>query len=233
MKTFDELVDGIKKLKKRGFIKTHRSGNTGIGKTLEDLLGIEENNFPGPDGITTELKSARKNSKSMLTLFTKSPDPHGINSKLLKNFGYPGENGKLHLHSTINALEFNTLKGKTGFKIEIKDGQINIASKLKNIVPYWKKETLQKSFEKKYKELLYVKADTKGWDSNEEFHFNEAWLMKGFDFDNFVKLLKNGEIKVDIRIGQYEDGSPHDHGTGFRVFPDKLHLCFSKRKMVL
>ena len=121
MKTFEELVEGIKELKKRGFIKTHRSGNTGIGKTLEDLLGIKENNFPGPDGITTELKSARKNSKSMLTLFTKSPDPHGINSKLLKNFGYPGENGKLHLHSTINALEFNTLKGKTGFKIEIKD----------------------------------------------------------------------------------------------------------------
>ena len=233
MKTFDELVDGIKELKKRGFIKTHRSGNTGIGKTLEDLLGIKENNFPGPDGITTELKSARKNSKSMLTLFTKSPDPHGINSKLLKNFGYPGENGKLHLHSTINALEFNTLKGKTGFKIEIKDGQINIASKLKNIVPYWKKETLQKSFEKKYKELLYVKAESEGSDSNEKFHFNEAWLMKGFDFNNFAKLLKNGEIKVDIRIGQYEDGSPHDHGTGFRVFPDRLHLCFSKRKMVL
>ena len=233
MKTFDQLVEEIKKLKKIGLIKTHRSGNTGIGKTLEDELGIEENNFPGPDGITTELKSARKNSKSMLTLFTKSPDPHGINSKLLKNFGYPGENGKLHLHSTINALEFNTLKGKTGFKIEIKDGQINIASKLKNIVPYWKKETLQKSFEKKYKELLYVKAESKGSDSNEKFHFNEAWLMKGFDFDNFVKLLKNGEIKVDIRIGQYEDGSPHDHGTGFRVFPDKLDLCFKKRKQVV
>ena len=169
----------------------------------------------------------------MLTLFTKSPDPHGINSKLLKNFGYPGENGKLHLHSTINALEFNTLKGKTGFKIEIKDGQINIASKLKNIVPYWKKETLQKSFEKKYKELLYVKAESRGKYEDEEFHFNEAWLMKGFDFDNFVKLLKNGEIKVDIRIGQYEDGSPHDHGTGFRVFPDKLDLCFKKRKQVV
>ena len=233
MKTFDELVEGIKELKKRGFIKTHRSGNTGIGKTLEDLLGIEENNFPGPDGITTELKSARKNSGSMLTLFTKSPDPPGINSKLLKNFGYPGENGKLHLHSTINALEFNTLKGKTGFKIEVKDEQINIASKRGEIVPYWKKVTLQESFEKKYKELLYVKAESKGSDSNEKFHFNEAWLMKGFDFNNFVKLLKNGEIKVDIRIGQYEDGSPHDHGTGFRVFPDKLDLCFSKRKKII
>ena len=64
MKTFDELVEGIKELKEHGFVKTHRSGNTGIGKTLEDLLGIEENNFPGPDGIITELKSGRKYSKS-------------------------------------------------------------------------------------------------------------------------------------------------------------------------
>jgi len=233
VKTFDQLVEEIKKLKKIGFIKTHRSGNTGIGKTLEDELGIEENNFPGPDGITTELKSARKNSKSMLTLFTKSPDPHGINSELLKSFGYPGTNGKLHLHTTVNAVEFNTLKGKTGFKIEIKDDKVNLVSKNKSLVPYWKKETIQKSFEKKYEELLYVKAKSQGSGSNEEFHFNEAWLMKGFDFDNFIKLLKNGEIKVDIRIGQYKDGRPHDHGTGFRIFPDKLDLCFKNRKQVI
>jgi len=31
-----------------GFIKTHRTGYTGIGKTLEDLLGIIENNISGP-----------------------------------------------------------------------------------------------------------------------------------------------------------------------------------------
>ena len=37
MKTFEELVEGLKELKKRGFVKTHRAGSTGIGKTLEDL----------------------------------------------------------------------------------------------------------------------------------------------------------------------------------------------------
>jgi len=37
------------------------------------------------------------------------------------------------------------------------------------------------------------------------------------------------EFLVDIRIGQYPDGRPHDHGTGFRVLPDKLDLCFSNR----
>ena len=43
---------------------------------------------------------------------------------------------------------------------------------------------------------------TRGSGKNEEFHFNEAWLMHGFDFDNFIKLLNDGKILVDIRIGQ-------------------------------
>ena len=233
MKTYNELIEGLKELKEKGFVKTHRSGNTGIGKTLEDLLGIEENNFAGPDGLTTELKAGRRNTASMLTLFTKSPQPPRINSELLKSFGYPGKSGKLHLHTTVNALEFNTLKGKTGFKIEITNDKVNLLTSKKDLKPYWTKEILQQSFEKKYKELLYVKAETQISDGCEQFHFDEAWLMKGFDFDNFVKLLKKGEIKVDIRIGQYLDGSPHDHGTGFRIFPDKLDLCFSNIKHVV
>ncbi|HRR95408.1 MAG TPA: MvaI/BcnI family restriction endonuclease [Candidatus Ratteibacteria bacterium] len=69
--------------------------------------------------------------------------------------------------------------------------------------------------------------------SNEEFWFNEAWLLSGFNFDNFLNLLREGTILVDIRIGQYPDGRPHDHGTGFRVSPDKLDLCFLHRETIL
>ncbi|HOV22324.1 MAG TPA: hypothetical protein PLW95_06570 [bacterium] len=38
---------------------------------------------------------------------------------------------------------------------------------------------------------------------------------------------------VDIRIGQYSNGKKHDHGTGFRVLPSKLDLCFKHREKVL
>lgn len=240
MRTFDELVAGLKDLKEQGFVQTHRAGNTGIGKTLEDLLGIEENNFAGPDGETTELKAGRKNAASMLTLFTKSPQPPKINSVLLNELGYPDKEGssKKILHTTINANTYNTLKGGTGLKIAVKEDRIEIDSpKLKHNpdipTPYWDKSTLQERFEKKYQELLYVKADSRGSGKDEEFHFNEAWIMKGFDFENFVKLLRESTLLVDIRIGQYHDGRPHDHGTGFRIMPDRLDLCFSNRKKVL
>lgn len=235
MKEYWQLISKLRKIKKSGYVKTHRAGDTGIGKTLEDLLGIEENNIPGPNGRLIELKSARKNAKSMLTLFTKSPLPKKANSLLLQRYGYPSKRGnnRKELHTTVNAKSYNTLKGKVGFKIDIKEDRIELTSESKEVLGYWDKRTLVMSFERKLPKLLYVKADSRGSRANEEFWFNDTWLLTGFDFENFVNLLKEGTILVDIRIGQYPDCRPHDHGTGFRVMPDKLDLCFAHREKVM
>jgi len=244
MRTYDEMISGLKDLKSQGFVKTHRSGDTGIGKTLEDLLEIEENNIQGPDGEDTELKAARKNSNSMLTLFTKSPLPRGINSQLRAEYGYPDDNhpDKQVIRTTIDATRFTIIEKspeKIGFMIVNKGNRIEILpsrppkknSEMPN--PYWNKEDFENSIKKKYKKsLLYVKADTKGKDSDERFHFNEAYLLEGFDFTKFAKNLKDGILKVDIRLGLYPDGRFHDHGTGVRIRPALLDECFSGKKVL-
>jgi len=218
-----------------GFVLTHRKGNTGIGKTLEDLLGITENNIPGPNSAMIELKSARKNAKSMLTLFTKSPSPERINLYLLERFGYPSRRGnkKKELHTTVNALDFNQLKEQLGFKLETDKDRINLIIPSKEVVCYWDKETLRSSFERKLPKVMYVKAEVNGRGNSEEFWYNEAWLLSGFDYFAFIKLLNEGVLLVDIRIGQYPDGTTHDHGTGFRVFPARLDLCFEHRERII
>ena len=230
-----ELIEKLKLIKEMGYVKTHRVGNTGIGKTLEDLLEIKENNLSIANGTDTELKSARKNTPSMLTLFTKSPLPQKANSILLKKFGYESRRGnkKKELHTTVNAIKYNQLKGQPGFKIDIKKDRINLMSSQNEILGYWDKETLKKSFERKLPKLLYVKADTIDKGVNEKFWFNEAWLLRGFDFNNFLNLIRESVILVDIRLGQYPNGRPHDHGTAFRVLPDKLELCFEYRKRII
>ena len=76
--TLSELKDRLEQIKSLGFVRTHRNGDTGIGKTLEDLLNIKENNIPLPDiGEIGELKTYRKKAGSMLTLFTLEPQPKG------------------------------------------------------------------------------------------------------------------------------------------------------------
>jgi len=232
---YTTLITRLKKIKENGYVKTHRAGPTGIGKTLEDLLGIEENNIPGPNAEMIELKSARVNTSSMLTLFTKSPLPRGANSILLQRYGYESARGnnRKELHTTLNAVNFNTLKGKPGFKIDIKSDRLNLITQGNEIIAYWDKEILKMCFEKKLPKLLYVKAESRGLGSEEEFWFNEAWLLSGFNFNNFINLLGQKVILIDIRIGQYPDGRTHDHGTGFRILPDKLDLCFDNRERII
>ena len=245
MRTYDELISGIKELKEQGFIKTLRPGDTGVGQTLEQKLGIAENNFPGPDGKDTELKGARRNSPSMLTLFTKSPLPRGINSKLRQEYGYPDEKypDKMILCSTVNSVDFNSIKKEKGFVVTSNKDRIELQHYRKpQKFPdmenaYWLKETIEKSIKKKYKKhLLYVKADSRGTSENEEFHYNEAYLLEGFDFEKFSKNLKAGILKVDLRMDvDYKGkntGKVHDHGTGFRIMPSMLDKIFSGKRVV-
>ena len=117
--TDSKFKAAMEAIRDKGFIESHRSGDTGIGKTLEDELGVEENSVQAADLGTVELKANRKNSNSKITLFTKSPDKRGANNKILRvKYGYKTEESKeLNpninvLHTTVNGKNFNTLDGK-------------------------------------------------------------------------------------------------------------------------
>jgi hypothetical protein len=247
---YEEFVEKMKQIKKMGFIPTHRKGPTGIGKTLEDLLEIVENNIAGPDFSIYELKSGRKDAASMLTLFTKTPQPRGAIKELLNAFGYPQRKSSIdqrqltltgeelnksqvplkdkELHVTVGSTKPNSV----GLKLEIENGKIIIANN-KEIEAYYDKETLKPAFEEKYHKLIYVLAESKIEKDREFFWYSETYLLEGFSFENFSNLVREGKLKVDLRIGHYPDGRLHDHGTGFRILPKHLPECFEKIKRIL
>src|SRR3990170_271808 len=77
--TKQALIEKLKEIALRGWIPNARHGNHGgIGNTLEDLLGIEENNLPIPNAAEWELKSQRLNTTSLTTLFHIEPSPRAI-----------------------------------------------------------------------------------------------------------------------------------------------------------
>jgi hypothetical protein len=240
---YPEFQRKIAQIKEMGYVQSRRKGDTGIGKTLEDLLGITENNIAGPDFATYELKAGRKESVSMLTLFTKAPLPASANKKLLEVFGYPQRKvqrdykqlslaGKRvgeskvpiedkELHVTVDALRPNSV----GLKLEVRENKLFIEND-KGVEAHWDNDTLREAFEQKYHKLVYVLADHKIESGKEHFWFNEAFLLDGFSFERFSELVVEGKLKVDIRIGHYPDGRLHDHGTGFRILPKYLPQCF-------
>jgi len=229
-----ELTQKLKEINKMGFIKTHRAGDTGIGKTLEDLLNIPENNIPLHDihGLA-ELKAYRKDAKSMLTLFTLEPLPKGGNRDrlLLNNFGYSKRNNQRpkELHSTLSCKRYNNqnLKlsiGKDKIAIDGKNHQLNI---------YWDMDSLKEKFEKKLPALVYVLADRKFIETSEYFHFNSACLLQGFSFELFKAMVKEDQIVVDFRMYYRPNGTVRNHGTGFRVKINSLYNCFKTETRLL
>lgn len=49
-------------------------------------------------------------------------------------------------------------------------------------------------------------------DDKEFFHYNRILILQGFDFDNFLTALAEGNVLVD-----FDARTGHNHGTKFRL----------------
>ncbi len=224
--TLSELTTKLKEIKSKGFIKTHKAHDTGIGKTLEDLLGIPENNLQVPDVGEIELKSKRIGSDSMLTIATKSPVPRGVNKVLFEKNKYLDIHGEYNLHSTMYGSRTNN----QGLRIKFTDDKLILENNHK-IEACWPVSIFNDILKTKSDKILLVFAETRGEKKsvNEEFHYTEAFLLSGLNIKKFKKAIEEDKLKIDIRIGVYRSGKNkgkyHDHGTGFRISKrDFLHI---------
>lgn len=238
-----KIIDEFNRIEKLGFVKSRRKNNTGIGKTFEDYLGVTENNDKLPDFAGFEVKSQRALTSSFLTLFTKSPTgPKGANTYLRDTYGeeYEEYPGLRKLHTSIFSNKFNSYKGISGFKIvnDVDDEVVRL--EVKNLETneitddsvHWTYKELENALTKKLNALFYVNAETRKVDDLEEFHYTKAKIFLNPSLENLLKLIDDGKLMVDIRIGSYKSGKnkgkTHDHGTGFRIKPSDLSLLYAE-----
>lgn len=118
--TKESLIEKLKQIKTLGWIPNARIGNVGgVGNTLEDLLGIEENNLPVPNAAEWELKCQRMGTSSLTTLFHSEPSPRAIKfvpSVFLPLYGWKHKTkDEMSFRQTIHGLS----RSDRGFKIAI------------------------------------------------------------------------------------------------------------------
>ena len=157
MDGIEEIIGKLSQIRNKGYIKTHRAHDIGIGKTLEDLLGISENNLLIPDVGDIELKAKRIDSGSMLTLATKSPLPAGVNKILFNAYKYLDAFGSYCLHSTVYGSRYNN----QGLKITL-SGENLVLENPQNILAYWSTAIFDDILKAKSNKILLVFAETKG-----------------------------------------------------------------------
>ena len=227
--------------------KSNRKNSTGIGKTFEDLIGVEENNnllvdYKGE----IELKSQREYTKSRLTLFTKSPSSSKSTISTLTNTY--GSNDSVYpkikvLHTTIKCSDFNTFAGKYGFKLEIDKATKRLYVLVKDLATnliidrntYWDLNEIKAKVETKCKNIAYITAKTVKKNDDEYFSFQKAVLLSGLTYKAFLKHLENDTIVFEIRKGVYKSGKKagqiHDHGAAFRIAKRDIEKVFIKEEI--
>jgi hypothetical protein len=135
--TKEGLTQEIGRVAARGWHKsvkeTRDARNDGaVGNTLEDLLGIKENNLPIPNTREWELKGQRSHTHALITLKHLEPSPTALRivpNILLPHYGwkhkqagikYPAS--EMSFRSTTSAKEFT----KRGFTIIVDRNQDKI-----------------------------------------------------------------------------------------------------------
>jgi len=244
----EQLINELKKIKSFGWIKNARQGNVGgIGNTLEDLLGIEENNLPIPNAAEWELKTQRANTSSLTTLFHMEPSPRAVKfvpQILLPKYGWKHE--KAGVKYPENEMSFRqTISGKSrsdrGFMVIINREERKVlisfdsttvaerhlawlesVKKRNNLEelnpqPYWGFDDLFHKAGTKLINCFYVQAEVKKEKEEEYFNYNKILMLQKFSIDKFLISLENNDVFVD-----FDARTGHNHGTKFRLRQNKL-----------
>lgn len=241
------LIAQFKEIAARGWIENKRGKNDGaVGNTLEDLLGIPENNLPIPNATEWELKVQRVGTKSLLTLFHQEPSPRTLKlvpEMLLPRFGWAHKSAgkkypknELSFRATIHATEFS----ERGFSVAVNRRE-------RRIEFIFDESKCQPAHENWLKHVLFAQNGGNGiralsplpyWGFDELCAKAATKLLNCFyvqaetkkegqkEFFHYCKVMKLTGFQPGKFINAIESGSVyvdfdartgHNHGTKFRI----------------
>lgn len=223
-----ELLHKLREIANMGFVKSLVNADTGVGRTLETLLGIEMNSSKSPDYKGIELKSFREKKNTRKGLFGKTPNwklsKFKSRVEILDTFGY-WESGIFRLYNTIRA----TGRNAQGLILDIKyeeDWLVENSDKPKiGDFLVWELEVLRAALIRKHKETFWISTESEKLDKNEYFLYKLVEHTKNPRVDQFETLIETGAITLDYPIKR-QDGKVIDKGCNFKLKASCMDLMF-------
>ncbi|MBF0449734.1 MAG: MvaI/BcnI restriction endonuclease family protein [Candidatus Magnetomorum sp.] len=251
--TKKSIINRLKEIRNKGWIPTMRKNNDGgVGNTLEDLLGIDENNLPLPNAAEWELKAQKKETTSLITLFHMEPSPRAfkfVPSILLPEFGWQHQEAGIKysdneksFRQTINAnmysnrgfsvkVDRNEKKVLINFSPQKIDNEAHhewanaVFDKRLDPQPYWGFDDLFHKVGTKLHNCFFVQAESKKIDGRLHFHYQDIFMLKSLDIDKFINAIQNGYVYID-----FDARTGHNHGTKFRLKSKALINLYAEVK---
>jgi len=250
------LIEALREIRQKGWICNGRHGNDGgVGNTLEDLLGIEENNLPIPNSGEWELKCQKINTTSLITLFHMEPSPRAMKfvpQILLPSFGWRHQKAgskypenEMSFRQTINAENrsdrgFGVIVDRKAEKVIISfnpkavndkhmqwltNVEARIGLKELSPQPYWGFDDLFHKVADKLNNCFYVQAEVKRQDKKLFFWYKNIFMLKKVNINGVLLALEEGNLLVD-----FDARTGHNHGTKFRLRQNCLPELYSEVK---
>ena len=199
--------------------------DTGVGRAIESLLGIEMNPSKLPDYKGIELKSFRDKRPSVRsTLFCQVPDWANSHLKsareIVDKYGYLRTNKKGEIVRTYqNTLDCLTPNSQNlGLTLYTNDELLAIEekmakAKLQNInyykvadVAQWQLPLLHRRLKEKHRETFWIEVETRIEKNREFFRPTLIEHTKNPVISQFDNLLNAGYITVDLLLSRPEGG---------------------------
>lgn len=232
-----ELLSKLRDISSLGFIRSMRDGPTGVGMTLETMLGISANSRKAPDFKGIEIKAGRSipGRTNRSTLFSKAPDwkYSKISSAvaLIDKYGYQREgDGRMQLYCTLRDRP-----NPQGLHLRVDDTNLHAVHatglSLERVIQ-WSLDGLRSALAEKHHETFWVKAEVmQDDDGAEKFHYVAVRHTRSPMLTNLETLLELGHMQVDLlmhiaRYGATRVPVARDHGYLFKLHPRDLDLLF-------
>lgn len=222
----NELLGKLNELAKSPFVALRR-GDTAIGFTLEEKLGIAANSSKKPDYKGIELKSGRGN-KTRTTLFAQVADwnisPCNKSAEILNKYGYEREDD-FKLYCTITTQRENP-QGLSFIYDQAKD-QLQEWYNKTDLVAIWPGALLRKRLKEKHAETFWVEAQSEKIDGIEYFQLLKVTHTKSPILSQFLPLVQSGVITMDHLIKRSgKNNQVSEKGPLFKINKRDLELLF-------
>lgn len=234
-----ELIQKLKVISSKGYVPSLRQGDTGIGMTLETLLGIEANSSKAPDYKGIELKasriSKRGGSRNKNQLFSKTPNwklsPMRTAENLVLTRGYIDADGQNALRHTISGSQPNSC----GLYLDIDYANDYLRQMFTDVSTTdfspehdmnWVFDDLRKALRKKHNETFWVKAHHNDNRASEEFHYVKVEHTANPYINKLETLFETGIVTMDYTLHLKSSGKVRDHGYLFKLKANCVESLF-------
>ena len=215
----------------QGFVPSLRRGSTGIGFTLETMLGIKENNRSTGDFLGMELKAYRtdvadSHDEERMNLFLKEPRwmERMPTAKRVEKYGYVDSNGRTAMYSTVRS---KVNSHKLRLRIDEEHRRLFLQFDDRDVA-WWSYETLKRRLQEKLNETAFVGATSRKEKAIESFRYHTVTWCAVPSVEGLLRLIKTGDVMLELRMHVQPGGQVRNHGSAFRIRKRRLPELYAK-----